>query len=264
MKIRVKNIFLIVLVLTVPLYVLSRLIISEEYEILKVIDGDTIVLNDDSQTHVRYIGIDTPEILTLESPGEPFSFEAKRLNENLLYGKKIRLDFDKEKYDHYGRMLAYVYAGEVFVNEEIVRRGLATSLKIKPNTKYINRIEAAENEAKKFRRGIWSDLSNFHTPQDNSQFQIKPMRSEDFIGRRVVVKAKISHFRKSNKVIVLRIDDDMDIVIFKGDWGNFNFFNIEPESYYVGQPVEVIGRVKLYKGRPQIIVNHPITLKKLL
>jgi len=229
-----------------------------------VVDGDTVVLNDSSKTYLRYIGINSPEILTHESPGEPFSAAATQFNENLLKGKKITLEFDKERYDQYGRMLAYIFADEVFVNEELVRNGLATSLTIKPNTKYLDRISVAEEEAKKHRRGIWSDKSNFISPKGNREFSIKPHQAGRYIGQRVVTAGKITDFRKSEKVIVLKMDDDFDVVIFSSSWGNFNFFGIEPELDYVGFPVEVIGRVKLYKGKPQIIVNHPITLKKLL
>lgn len=235
-----------------------------EYEVLKVVDGDTVILNDDSNTHLRFIGINSPEILTSESPGEPFSSSAKKLNEKLLQGKKIKLEFDKEKYDHYGRMLAYVFAEQVFVNEQLVRNGLAVSLRIKPNTKYIDRIIKAEEEAKKQRRGIWSDNKKFTYPKENREFFIKPHQAGRFIGQRVVTAGKITNFRKSDKVIVLKMEDEFDVVIFKNNWKNFKFFGIEPETYYIGFPVEVIGRVKIYKGKPQIIVNHPITLKKLL
>jgi micrococcal nuclease len=245
-------------------YLFTRHINSKEYEVLKVVDGDTVILNDGLKTYLRYIGINSPEILTHESPGEPFSSAARQLNEKLLQGKKIKLEFDRERYDQYGRMLAYIFVGELFVNEQIVRNGLATSLKIKPNIKYIDRIQKAEEEAKKHRRGIWSDKANFISPKENREFFIKPHQAGRYIGQRVVTAGKITNFRKSEKVIVLKMDGDFDVIIFSNSWKNFNFFGIEPQSDYIGFPVEVIGRVKQYKGKPQIVVNHPITLKKLL
>ncbi len=60
------------------------------------------------------------------------------------------------------------------------------------------------------------------------------------------------------------MDKDFDVVIFKNGLDNFSHFGINPERDFIGYPVEVIGRVKLYKGKPQIVVSHPITLKKLL
>jgi DNA/RNA endonuclease YhcR with UshA esterase domain len=41
---------------------------------------------------------------------------------------------------------------------------------------------------------------------------------------------------------------------------NFRFFGINPESYYLGKPVEVIGKVRMYKGRPEIRIGHPISI----
>ncbi|NIP39097.1 MAG: thermonuclease family protein [Candidatus Dadabacteria bacterium] len=235
-----------------------------EYEVLKVIDGDTVILDDGSETFLRYIGINSPEILTHESPGEPFSIEAKEFNEKLLGAKRVTLEFDREQYDHYGRMLAYVYADGIFINEQLVRNGLATTLKVKPNTKYYDRISAAEQEAKKNKRGIWSDRAGFNYPKENREFFIKPQSAERYLGKRVVTKGKVTDVRKSEKVIVLKLDEDLDIVIFANGWKNFSHFGINPETDFVGFAVEVIGRVKKYKGRPQIVVSHPITLKKLL
>lgn len=255
---------IILLVAVFSAYLLGRAIVPEEYEVVEVIDGDTVVINDKSHSLVRYIGIDSPEILTVDSPGEPFSSDAMELNKKLLEGRKIRLEFDEERYDPYGRLLAYVYAGEIFVNEELVKRGLADSLEIKPNIKYRDRIRRALKHAQNSRVGIWSEHDNFNTPKENKSFLIKPSRSNYFIGQSVVVRGKITNYRKSDKVLVLKIENDLDIVIFKSDWDNFDFFGIKPEIYYVGSPVEAIGRIKLYKGRTQIIVDHPITLKKLL
>ncbi len=237
---------------------------SREYRVLKIVDGDTVILHDDSETFLRYIGINSPEILTHESPGEPYSNEARQFNEQLLHGRNITIEFDKEKYDHYGRILGYVYADQILVNEELVRNGLATTLKVKPNTKYFDRISQAEEEAKKNKKGIWSDSKNFKYPKENREFLIKPQNAGKYIGQRVVTRGKITDFRKSEKVIVLNMERDFNVVIFRDSWKNFSHFGINPERDFIGFPVEVIGRVRLYKGKPQIIVSHPITLKKLL
>ncbi|MFA6356488.1 MAG: thermonuclease family protein, partial [Candidatus Omnitrophota bacterium] len=92
-------------------------VFAGEFFVSKVIDGDTVVL--ENGEHVRYIGIDTPE------KGRPYYSEAKRQNEKLVKGRKVRLEFDAGKADRYGRVLAYVYDGNTFVNEELVRNGYA-------------------------------------------------------------------------------------------------------------------------------------------
>ena len=48
----------------------------------------------------------------------------------------MRLDFDAERRDGYGRLLAYVYVGDLFVNAELVREGYATTLTIPPNDRF--------------------------------------------------------------------------------------------------------------------------------
>src|SRR4030065_366152 len=67
--------------------------------VTKVIDGDTIVI--EGGYHVRYIGIDAPE------SGEFYYLEAKQANEDLVAGKKIRLESDISDKDSYGRLLRY-------------------------------------------------------------------------------------------------------------------------------------------------------------
>ena len=108
----------------------------EEFRVAEVIDGDTIVIDDGKGTLVRYLGIDTPEAARQDSPGDPYSAEAAEFNRKLVGGKRVRLEFDSEKYDVYGRLLAYVFADDVSVSEELLRQGLATPLFIDPNRKY--------------------------------------------------------------------------------------------------------------------------------
>ncbi|MGE5446265.1 MAG: thermonuclease family protein, partial [Ignavibacteriales bacterium] len=161
-------------------------------------------------------------MLHRDSPGDPLAEEAKSLNERLISGKKVRLEFDREKYDPYGRGLAYVFADGVFVNEEIVREGLARAFIIKPNDRYAKTLRA-EKEAKRERRGIWGDLSRLKPPPDDVNFLIKPSQASRYNGRRVVVRGKMTDSRKSGKVIVLKMEDNLDITIFPDSWGNFRF-----------------------------------------
>jgi len=118
-----------------------------------VIDGDTIELRDVGR--VRYIGIDAPE------RDEPYYDEARQYNERLLSEGEISLGYGRERYDRYERTLAYVYvrteAGRsVFVNEEMVRAGWAKTLEIPPNIEYAPRLRRAEDEARRYGRGIWA------------------------------------------------------------------------------------------------------------
>ena len=100
-------------------------------ELVRVVDGDTIrVRLAGAEEGVRYIGIDTPE------RDERCFVAALEANQALLDDGSLRLEFDRERRDRYGRLLAYVYAGRTFVNLELVRRGFAEPLTIQPNDRH--------------------------------------------------------------------------------------------------------------------------------
>jgi micrococcal nuclease len=123
--------------------------------VLEVVDGDTIDVSFGAETEpVRYIGIDTPES-NPDLPYECFGDEADRLNRELVGGREVRLEFDDERRDQYGRLLAYVYVGDLFVNAEIVRRGYARTLTIEPNTDHAGLFARLQQEAGNAGRGLW-------------------------------------------------------------------------------------------------------------
>ncbi|MBW2321013.1 MAG: thermonuclease family protein, partial [Deltaproteobacteria bacterium] len=107
----------------------------EWFHVKWVNDGDTIVLADGR--HVRYIGINSPEIDHENNKAELFGYEAKKYNKTLVLSKMVRLEFDKETHDRYGRTLAYVFLGNgVFVNNAMIEQGYAYCLSRRPNIKY--------------------------------------------------------------------------------------------------------------------------------
>ena len=78
---------------------------------LRVIDGDTIEVSiDGSEEDVRYIGVDTPETVKPGAPVQCYGPQASAANHRLVEGRTVRLVFDRERRDAYGRLLAYVYA----------------------------------------------------------------------------------------------------------------------------------------------------------
>ncbi|KPK41568.1 MAG: hypothetical protein AMJ78_05160 [Omnitrophica WOR_2 bacterium SM23_29] len=120
---------------------------NDEALVIRVIDGDTIVLEDGRR--VRYIGIDTPE------KRDPYYFEAKEVNKRLVEGKKVRLEYDVGKKDKFGRTLAYVYVGDIFVNTELVKNGYAVIYTVPPNVKYAENFLKHQQDARKAKRGLW-------------------------------------------------------------------------------------------------------------
>lgn len=125
-------------------------------EVVRVVDGDTIDVRVAGRTErVRYIGMDTPETVKPGAPVECFGPQAGAANERLVGGEEVRLERDTELRDRYGRLLAYVYVNGALVNEELVRRGYATTLEIEPNTNRAEELADAERAAEQEARGLW-------------------------------------------------------------------------------------------------------------
>jgi len=127
--------------------------------VVRVVDGDTIKVRlDDGRTErVRYIGVDTPETVKPGTPMQCFGKAASAYNHRLVDGQSVRLRFDAEQHDRYGRLLAYVYRARdgLFVNAALVRGGFATTLAIAPNTAHATQFAALERRARDRRRGLW-------------------------------------------------------------------------------------------------------------
>ncbi|MDP2731228.1 MAG: thermonuclease family protein [Dehalococcoidales bacterium] len=114
--------------------------------VTRVIDGDTIEI--EGGYRVRYIGIDAPE------EDEYYFKEALAKNAELVLGKKVRLKRDVSETDKYGRLLCYVYVGDLFVNAELVRMGYANAVKYDPDVKYSNYFTGLEQYAVSSKLGI--------------------------------------------------------------------------------------------------------------
>ena len=134
---------------------------AEDAVVRHVIDGDTIELSDGRL--VRYIGLDTPELRRRVGDGwvedpEPFGREAKEANRRLVEGRSLRLEYDAQTHDRYGRWLAYVFVDGRMVNAALLEDGYAQLLTIPPNVKYAQQLRRAAREAREARRGLWGAL----------------------------------------------------------------------------------------------------------
>ena len=124
--------------------------------VLRAVDGDTIeALVDGEREDVRYIGIDTPETVKPGTPVQCFGPRAHRFNARLVTHQRVRLVFGVERRDVYGRLLAYVYLDDRFVNAELALRGLARTLTIPPNDRYAERLKRLQAAAAQAGRGLW-------------------------------------------------------------------------------------------------------------
>lgn len=129
---------------------------AEQALVKRVIDGDTVVLADD--TRVRLIGIDAPEIENRDYAhrGEPYGEESKQILKEWVEGKRVELRDGPEKEDRYKRRLAYLYSeDQSFVNMRLVEVGAAEAYRKFPHPFQKDFFEA-EARAKTSKAGIWS------------------------------------------------------------------------------------------------------------
>ena len=129
---------------------------GEWVTVKRVNDGDTVQLSDGRL--VRYIGVNAPEIDHARNTAEPFGFEARSHNIALVGTQRIRLEFDIERLDDYGRTLAYVFLPDgSMVNEKLLQSGMAHCLYKMPNIKYEARLLKAQRAAMQERQGMWRE-----------------------------------------------------------------------------------------------------------
>jgi micrococcal nuclease len=121
------------------------------------VDGDTIhVRLGDRVEKVRYIGVNTPELHHPTRGEEPGGREARDVNRGLVEGRRVRLDLDVQARDRHGRLLAYVWVGDVMVNAELVRLGFAQVMTVPPNVRHQALFVKLQRDARAARRGLWA------------------------------------------------------------------------------------------------------------
>jgi micrococcal nuclease len=122
-----------------------------------VIDDDTIEISPavNGLEDVRLIGVDTPEVVDPSEGVEPYGQQASDFVTRELALSRVRLEFDKERMDRYGRLLAYVYLGSKMFNEELVAKGYAQAYPYPPNTAHAPQFAAAQSRAREAGVGIW-------------------------------------------------------------------------------------------------------------
>jgi len=188
------------LLTTLSILLIATASYAQTYTVERVIDGDTIKLTNGER--VRLIGIDTPEsepnakamrdsertgkdLMTIYKMGQEVTEFVKGLG---LEGKEVRLEFDVQKRDKNGWLLAYIFTGGttvqednceklegymgtvmlpdkifyyvdckqyVFINATLVASGYASPMTIPPNVKYADLFKELYEEAREQKRGLW-------------------------------------------------------------------------------------------------------------
>jgi micrococcal nuclease len=124
--------------------------------VVRVVDGDTIHVRVGARVEkVRYIGVNTPEVHHPRQGEQPGGRDAWDVNRRLVAGRRVRLELDVQARDRYGRLLAYVWVGEIMVNAELVGRGYAQVMTVPPNLRYQQLFLRLQRDAREAGRGLW-------------------------------------------------------------------------------------------------------------
>lgn len=198
---------------------------AQEVEVEEVIDGDTIRVRDlesDKVFRVRYLGIDTPELEGSDYES-CFGPQAREKNEDLVLDRKLILEFDIDRYDRFGRTLAYVYTldelgeKEIFVNLELLEEGYARFYLDKQNTLWQDELVQAALTAHEDFLGLWGSCGEtqfdekcmvkgnidrlgqkyYHLPGDKyySQTRIDLLKEEEWLC--TVEEAEAKNFQRA-------------------------------------------------------------------
>jgi micrococcal nuclease len=131
---------------------------AEQLVVKKVVSGELVKLSNGDK--VRYIGVDAP------ADGSIFFEESRQANKKLVDRKLITIEYDVRHKDGNGDLLGYVYAGDVFVNAQLLKNGFGIAYIVPPNQKYADLFISLQKEARKKRRGIWA----FEDPNDEAYY----------------------------------------------------------------------------------------------
>jgi micrococcal nuclease len=241
----------------------------------KIIDGDTFLI--EGGYSVRILGIDADE------RGYPCYDPAKNRLEELILNQEVRLEKGREDLDQYCRYLRYVFlpasaktsAGrdEKNISLELVREGLAVTRFSPEDVKYREEIVQAEKEAKDNKAGCkWGGRKIVEEKKTELQWEkltteklgfevVGACLAGKYFGREFIVEGKVVdtyHHLKSNTVF-LNFEKAYPNQCFTGVIFSSNLYKFvqNPENYYLNKTVRIMGEVKEYQGRPQIILENP-------
>jgi micrococcal nuclease len=128
--------------------------------VVAVVDGDTVDVDWAGQRErVRLLGVDAPETVDPNRPVGCYGPEASAFTHRRLLGRTVGLRFDRQRRDHYGRLLAYVELDGRRFNDELLTGGYARLLVIPPNGRHARAMLDEELAARAAGRGLWGACS---------------------------------------------------------------------------------------------------------
>jgi len=217
------------------------------YRVKTVYDGDTVVLEDGRK--IRLLGINTPEVQHKDKMADAGGEDAKTWLMNKLQHTRIRLEFDFEKTDKYGRTLAHLFSEKKeHINLSLVKAGLAAISIYPPNLLYVNELLAAENKAEQDKLGIWQRPEYAAIPVNN-------LTEAGHQGWTRLV-GKVVTIRNTPKSIYLVFSNRFEARIER------KWQSLFPDvNEYLGKNVEVRGWLNKNRNHFSLLIRHPSAIR---
>jgi endonuclease YncB( thermonuclease family) len=217
--------------------------------VAKVYDGDTFQTRHGEK--VRLLNLNTPEIQHRDNLAQPGGNKASKALNALILGQQVKLTFDKEKKDKYGRTLAHIWMRDgLWVNQYMIQKGYAHVYTFEPNTRWVQKLLKAEHQAREKKLGIWG-LNRFKVLDAQHL-------STSVIGQFRVVEGKVSRIN-DKKGWSFRMGK-LNISIPRRVRGIFH----QPPHLHIGESVSVRGKVRVSrKGQLFLALYSPYDLEHL-
>lgn len=215
-----------------------------------VYDGDTLRLTDGRR--LRFVGLDTPEMGRDGRPAQPYARAARERLIGLLTAQdnRLLLQYDRERRDRHGRLLAHpALADGTSLTAVLLREGLATHLVVPPNTALLDCYAAAEAEARRAGRGIWS-LPGY-APRPTASL---PRGAEGFH----ILRGRVERIGRARHAIWLNLEGRVAVKIGEEDYAYFGDLDWDALA---GRRIEVRGWLHPRRdGSRMLRLRHPAAL----
>jgi len=225
---------------------------AETGVIVHVYDGDTFRISfNHNERRLRLLGVDSPEIGDISEERDLWARLARRFSIYYLLKEQVRLTYEKEKEDRYGRLLAYVWIRKnVLFNELIIRQGLARYFETSSLSSIMReRLERAQKEARQEKRGLWQ--TEWPEPIKSYQASQYPgeLKTVNFVCGEVRVARGYTLIYDQKKQFQVYISRERR-PLFR-----------ELERITAGDAISVFGLIESYRGQPQIVLFYPRQLR---
>ena len=220
---------------------------DETATIKRVIDGDTVILADDR--HIRLIGINTPEISHEDRASQPGADQAYNYLNSLLHTQKsVKLHYDREHTDHYGRTLAHLFLQDgTNIQSLMLTRGLATTLTIPPNLEFMDCYATSAGYAQSRMIGLWALKQYQPTPAE--------FITRSDLGYRIIT-GNVTRVGKSKSSLWINLAKNLSLRIATDD---LPYFGTVGEL--TGKQIRASGLLYFSNGEFRLQVRHPVDLK---